>query len=133
MVQPLNPTTRIILIAEFIVAIYMLIALTTSEYESFKVERYIEEFEDYNQELAMSNDELKNDYAYFTSPEYQEKVAKQNFGLINPGEEVLIIPDEKPTSDEAIFEDALKTEKLGYIENLSNPVKWWYFLFKASY
>ncbi len=124
-----SPTTRFILIVEFIVAIYMLIALTTSEYESFRVERYIEEFEQRNQEIAVENTELKDQYEYFTSPEYQEKIAKQNFGLVRPGEEVLIIPESSTVSDEEEYQNKLISERERFYRDLNVPLKWWYFFF----
>lgn len=124
-----SPTTRLVLIVEFIVAIYMLIALTTSEYESYKVEQYIERFEVENQELAIENENLKDEYDYFTSPQYQEKIAKQNFGLINPGEKILVIPEKNKLNDAEQFESELISEKEQFYMEMSNPVKWWYFFF----
>lgn len=132
MARNINPTTKAVLIVEFIVAVYMLIALTTSEYESFKVERYIEEFENRNQEIALENNELQDQYDYFTSPEYQEKIAKQNFGLVRPGEEVLIIPEPVSASDEEEFENKLISERERFYMDLDNPVKWWYFFFQDA-
>lgn len=125
----ISPTTKWILIVEFIIAIYMLIALTTSQFHSYKVERYIEDFERQNEELALQNDELRDDYEYFTSPQYQEKIAKQNFGLINPGEEVLFIPaDEKDVS--RTFDEGVEEQQQEFYRKLSTPKKWWYYFFK---
>lgn len=125
----ISPTTKWILITEFIIAIYMLIALTTSQFHSYKVERYIEDFEKQNEELALQNDELRDDYEYFTSPQYQEKIAKQNFGLINPGEEVLFIPaDEKDVS--RTFDEGVEEQQQEFYRKLSTPKKWWYYFMK---
>ena len=125
----ISPTTKWILIVEFIIAIYMLIALTTSQFHSYKVERYIEDFEKQNEELALQNDELRDDYEYFTSPQYQEKIAKQNFGLINPGEEVLFIPaDEKDVS--RTFDEGVEEQQQEFYRKLSTPKKWWYYFMK---
>lgn len=107
----------------------MLIALTTSQFHSYKVERYIEDFEKQNEELALQNDELRDDYEYFTSPQYQEKIAKQNFGLINPGEEVLFIPaDEKDVS--RTFDEGVEEQQQEFYRKLSTPKKWWYYFMK---
>jgi len=125
----INPSTKWILIAEFIIAVYMLIALVISQYRSFVVENYIERFEVENQELALVNEDLSDDYEYFTSPEYQEKIAKQNFGLINPGEEVLFIPVSDVLNDDT-FEDAVEQEQKDFYSSLSMPMKWWYYFFK---
>jgi cell division protein FtsB len=125
----ISSTTRIILIVEFIVAIYMVISLTTSEYNSYKIEQYITKFEEDNVKLAEENNQLKDRYEYYTSPEYQEKIAKQNFGLVNPGEKVLIIPESSNLTPAEEFEETVLTERIKFYEELSNPVKWWYYFF----
>lgn len=125
----ISPTTRIILIAEFIVAIYMVVTLTTSEYNSYKIKQYIEKFETDNQVLAHENDQLKYKYDYYTSPEYQEKIAKQNFGLVNPGEKVLFIPEGSNLTPEEEFIDKVVTERIRFYQDLPNAVKWWYYFF----
>lgn len=125
----ITPTARFILIAEFIVAVYMLIALTTSEYNSYKIEQYIQQFESENQLLLEENNTLNDKYEYYTSPEYQEKIAKQNFGLVNPGEKVIIIPDNPDVSPQDEFKNTINTERIKFYRNLSNPVKWWYYFF----
>jgi cell division protein FtsL len=125
----ISSTTRIIIIVEFIVVLYMIIALTTSEYNSYKIQQYITEFEEQNKILAVENDSLKYQYEYFTSPEYQEKIAKQNFGLINPGERVLIIPEAGSLSAEEEFEQTVIHERIKFYQDLPNPVKWWYYFF----
>lgn len=125
----ISNTTRFILIAEFIVAIYMVISLTTSEYNSYKIQQYIEKFEGDNQKLAEENNQLKDRYEYYTSPEYQEKIAKQNFGLVNPGEKVLIIPEKSSLTPEEEFIDTVVTQRVKFYEGLGNPVKWWYYFF----
>jgi cell division protein FtsB len=125
----ITPTARFILIAEFIVAIYMVIALTTSEYNSYKIEQYIKEFEAENQVLLEENNTLNDKYEYFTSPEYQEKIAKQNFGLVNPGEKVLIIPENSNMTAEEEFQNNVSTERIRFYRDLPNAVKWWYYFF----
>lgn len=125
----ITPTARFILIAEFIVAIYMVIALTTSEYNSYKIEQYIKEFEAENQALLQENNTLNDKYEYFTSPEYQEKIAKQNFGLVNPGEKVLIIPENSTLTPVEEFESSISTERIKFYRDLPNAIKWWYYFF----
>jgi hypothetical protein len=60
-----------------------------------------------------------------------EKIAKQNLGLINPGEEVIIIPKNEIDSvggaegpEEEKNEDAY--------QGLSNPQRWWKFFFEKD-
>ena len=64
---------------------------------------------------------------YFTSEEYIDKIAKQNLGLINPGEEVIVLsPD--VLSDEIIVDEGIETDFARY-SGLSNPQQWWEFFF----
>ena len=125
----ISNSTRLILAIEFVVALYMVIALTTSEYNSYKIEQYIKQFEAENELLAQENDTLKDRYEYYTSPEYQEKIAKQNFGLVNPGEKVLIIPETTNLSAEEEFSNTISTERVRFYRSLPNAVKWWYYFF----
>jgi cell division protein FtsB len=125
----ISSTTRAILIAEFLIAIYMVISLTTSEYNSYKIKQYIEKFEVDNLELSEENAQLQNKYQYYTSPEYQEKIAKQNFGLVNPGEKVLIIPEASNISAEDEFLNTVVSERVKFYQELPNAVKWWYYFF----
>jgi len=126
----INPSTKLILIIEFIIAVYMLIALVISQYRSFEVEKYISKFELENQELSLVNEDLSDDYQYYTSPEYQEKVAKQNFGLINPGEEVLFIPAGDNDIDSS-FEESLKQEQKDFYADMTKTKKWWFYFFQS--
>jgi cell division protein FtsB len=127
--KSVSPITKFILIAEFVLAIYMLIALTTSQYNSYRIEKYIQEFEAQNQKLVTENNDLQDKYEYYTSPEYQEKIAKQNFGLINPGEQVLIIPESSVLSDAEEFQNKVLEERVLFYQSLNTPLKWWYFFF----
>ena len=127
--RSVSPLTKFILIAEFLLAIYMLIALTTSQYNSYKIEKYILEFEEQNQKLLQENNALKDKYDYYTAPEYQEKIAKQNFGLVNPGEKVLIIPDSSNLSDAEEFLNSVEEQRVMFYRNLPDPLKWWYLFF----
>lgn len=129
MSRKISNTTRAVLILEFIIALYMIISLTTSKYNSYKTLEYIEKYKLENEKLAEENSKLEEQYEYYQSAEYQEKIAKQNFGLINPGEKVLIIPEKSVQTPEEEFNDTVINEKIIFYQGLSNPIKWWYYFF----
>jgi cell division protein FtsB len=120
-------TTKIILFVEFFLLAYMLYVLSTSLYKSYQIDRFIQTAEMENAKLEKANASLIEDYEYYRSDAYKEKIAKQNFGLVRPGEEVIIIaPDDRtPVTDQ---QRTLKASQ-DYYESLSNPRKWFYFFF----
>lgn len=120
-------TTKIILIVEFILLAYMFYVLSTSLYKSYEVDRFIKEYEDQNTQLEETNNALAEDYEYYDSDAYKEKIAKQNFGLVRPGEEVIIlVPDniEKVPDDQRAAQISRQ-----YYRGLSNPRRWFLFFF----
>lgn len=123
-------TTKIILIAEFVLLAYMLYVLSVSLYRSYQIDRVIKETEDKNARLEHENQTLGEDYEYYSSDAYKEKIAKQNFNLIRPGEEVIVLaPQEKQfLTDE---EKAVQGSKQ-YYQKLSNPQKWFHFFFERD-
>lgn len=121
---------RLVLIVGFFVVAYMLYNLTVSIYENYQIEKHITEFEARNAELKEENEQKLADFQYYTSEEYVEKVAKQNLGLINPGEQVVVIPDEDLI---VLSEDAEEQRVAEQIRaSWSTPKKWWKFFFSSN-
>ncbi len=122
--------TRLVLIVGFFVLAYMLYNLTVSIYSNYQIEKHIAEFQNRNMELADENKKKLEDFQYYTSKEYMEKIAKQNLGLINPGEKVIIIPDK----DLVIVSE--QEDRTAIAEQMraswSNPKKWWKFFFSSN-
>lgn len=120
-------TTKVILMVEFILLAYMLYVLATSLYKSYQVDQFIQTAGLENKKLEQANEGLIADYEYYRSDAYKEKIAKQNFGLIRPGEEIIVLAPEgdKYLSPE---ERAAKSTR-EYHGSLSTPRKWFLFLF----
>lgn len=106
----------------------MFYVLSTSLYKSYQVDRFIKAAEEENQKLEETNSKLTEDYEYYRSDAYREKIAKQNFGMVRQGEEVIIlVPDDteaSPTDDQRAAEASKQ-----YYKGLSNPKKWFLFFF----
>jgi cell division protein FtsB len=118
------------LVIGFFVVAYMLYNLTVSIYENYQIEEHIVEFEKRNQALAEENKQKLEDLQYYISEEYIDKVAKQNLNLINPGEKVIVIPDENlivlsEDEDTAILSEQIRSA-------WSTPKKWWKFFFSTN-
>jgi cell division protein FtsB len=121
---------RLVLIVGFFVVAYMLYNLTVSIYDNYRIEQHIVQFETRNAELLEENQTKLEDFQYYTSQEYVEKIAKQNLGLINPGEKVIIIPDEDLVILTEAEDSAALNEEIR--ATWSTPKKWWKFFFSYN-
>ncbi|OIP81398.1 hypothetical protein COT83_02590 [Candidatus Peregrinibacteria bacterium CG10_big_fil_rev_8_21_14_0_10_44_7] len=119
--SPFN-VARIIIILGFFFVAYMLYNLTVSIYENYQIDTHIQTFQEKNSELESENLEKIESYQYYTSDMYVEKVAKQNLGLINPGEKVIVITEE---DNNTILEaEYAESQTLAMRNSWSNPRKW---------
>lgn len=125
----IKKNVKILLIAEFFIAIYMIATLARSEYNSNQIEKYIENLEVQNQGIVQENDKLRSDFEYYTSPQYKEKMAKQNQGKVNLGEKVLIVLNEEST--EPVDSLNLVPDKVLENKNMKNWKKWWSYFTEA--
>lgn len=120
--------TKLVIIAEFCLVAYLLYSLTSNVYQGYQIDKYITQFEEENQRIAADNAKMSDDYDYYTSTQYIDKIAKQNLGLINSGEEVVIVAPEDKMILENQAEAQQEAQELS-IYALSNPQKWWKFFF----
>ena len=118
---------RIIVIVGFVIVAYMLYSLTVSIYENYQIDVHIQSFEAKNLELQEENLEKLDSYQYYTSDMYIEKIAKQNLGLINPGEEVIVITEED--NDTILETEYEETQTMAMRNSWTNTRKWWEFFF----
>jgi len=58
-----------------------------------KIDLQIRRFEAENTKISLENKELLHDLRYLESPQYRDKWAKENKGLAQPGEKVLIVEE----------------------------------------
>ncbi len=123
-------TTKMVIIIEIVLLAYMLYVLSTSLYKSYQVDKFISTAADENKRLEQQNTMLIEDYEYFGSAAYKEKIAKQNFNLVRPGEEVIVLlPDTTHATPQETQEDQVYAYTSKYYQSLSNPQKWYLFLF----
>jgi cell division protein FtsB len=128
MALKLHPTSNIaklIIIVELVLVVYLLNTLTVSVYRGYQIDQVIKDFERENQRIEAENKQKAEDYDYYTSENYIEKIAKQNLGLVNPGEEVIIIPG---AGDKQVAPNSSDPDKID-LSDLENQEKWWIFFF----
>lgn len=122
--------TKLIIIVEFALVSYLLYSLTKNIYNSYQVDQVIESFQEENAMIEEENRKKIEDYLYFTSEEYIDKIAKQNLGLIDNGEEVIVLAqDQSKMVNDGEDSGDYKGNVLGKRGRMSNPEQWWDFFF----
>lgn len=118
-----------IIIVEFLVVSYLLYTLTKSVYQSYQIDQDINNFKMQNDQIAQQNKQKEADYSYYSSDAYIEKIAKQNLGLVNPGEQVIVIPSSDSGSTGIVGGTQQDQNQDSNVQVLSNPQKWSKFFF----
>lgn len=121
-----------VIIIEFLVVSYLLYTLTVSVYKSYQIDRHIANFKKENDQIAEQNRQKEADYNYFSSEAYIEKIAKQNLGLINPGEEVIVVPNTNNNTNDITADIKNNMETAVRVRSLNNSQKWWKLFFDIS-
>jgi cell division protein FtsB len=128
--QPSNITNFIIL-GLILLSAYLLYSLTLAFYKSHQIDIYIEDFEHENEKIEQENESLIDEFDYVTSDAYIDKILKQNKGLINPGEEVIVIASNigiEGNGDDPYYNSYGQRD----LEKLSNVEKWRIFIFEEN-
>lgn len=119
-------TLQLVVVGGFLTFMFVLFALAKSVYQDYKLELDIEAFEAAVNELEVLARQKPHDVLYYQSEEYKDKYAKENLNLINPGEKLIIIPqDEKIVKTEVVI-DRFSLDKL---VQLPNRTQWWEYFF----
>lgn len=122
--------TKIIIIAGLVMVAYMIYSLTVSIYGSYQIDQHIANFEAKNEKIRQENLQKLDDYKYYTSEAYIDKIAKQNLGLVNPGEEVVVLTEGETISLPEMEEKMIAKQRS--MANWGNPKKWWHFVFDEN-
>ena len=121
-----------VIIGEFFLVSYLLYTLTVSIYKSYQIDQHIKAFEDENSRIEQENRQKSEEYDYYSSDAYVEKLAKQNLNLVKPEEEVIIIPN-SAVDDNGLVGGTTDNSDNSYVDKLSNPQKWWKFFFDNTH
>lgn len=86
-------TPRFWLILMLLFGAYMAYAYITGFIEIARLERAIAAVEEEIERVTLENEALRRELARLQSPEYIEKVAREELGLVMPGETAVIIAE----------------------------------------
>ncbi|MBI5411740.1 septum formation initiator family protein [Candidatus Peregrinibacteria bacterium] len=117
---------QIIIIVSFLIFFYVFLSFATSVYRDYNLESHIEKFDSDVRRLETLVYSKPAEVKYLESIQYKDKYAKENLNLINPGEKVIVIPQEDPVVF-ARGPDTHSTPK--DILSLSHPQQWWQYFF----
>ena len=117
---------QLVIVGGFLVFLYIFFALATSIYRDYKLEVSIQEFENEIDRLADMAYQKPKDIEYYQSEQYKDKYAKENLNLLNPGEKLIIIPQEERIVKSEVAVDRFYHS--GVLE-LPNRNQWWEYFF----
>ena len=85
--------TSLLIAGTFFFALLLAFSWGSSLMKDAKIDLQIRRFEAENTKISLENKELLHDLRYLESPQYRDKWAKENKGLAQPGEKVLIVEE----------------------------------------
>lgn len=103
-------------------------SLSKEVYRKHQISGQINKLKSEVEELEKNNKGLTDIIQYFESDDYVEKEARKKLNLAKPGENVVVITGEKDKTKENL-EPAKKDNSAANQKEISNPLKWWKYLF----
>ena len=119
--KDLEPVSKQLTIAVGLTVVgFMAFGLILSYYRNVLFDQTLVDMKGQNNGLRASIEEGYRSLEYYKSSQYKDKYAKENLGLVNPGEKVLII--QKPTvplnTNEEISEMQKEQREAAFLELL---------------
>ncbi len=128
-------SSRVFIIIGICFLVFIGFSLGKETYRNYQIEKEIQALEEEISSIEKNNDNLTHLIEYFKTESYQEKEARQKLGLQKEGEKVVVITEENIEPEELEMESAEnsvqafnQSEEIQK-EEISNPRKWWNFIF----
>ena len=126
-----NFPAYILLITGIVATVYLLFIFSNSLWDAQRKERLYEEFQKDIQRLEEENKTLLERYSFQNTEQFIDKYAKSNLGRVNPGEKVIVLPEE-PTEGVLDFDGLTEEEvQLAILRNRPIREQWWHFFFEG--
>ncbi len=117
----------IFFIAGIVLAIFISSSAVREAYRSRKIEKEVEGLRQEAKRIQNENEQLTERIAYFETPEFQEKIAKEKLNLQKPDETVVVVK-QGVKKEEAVAGETIAVEDQQ--REVPNYLKWWNFFFK---
>jgi len=121
-------SSRLVAIIGLFIIIYASIGLAKITWQNYKINQKISSLEKELKEMEEENFELKNKILYYRTNAYKERLAREKLNLQKPGEIVVVIPDNLPTTEKKEKTSSKEPKK----ETKKNYQKWWDYFFGPS-
>jgi len=124
------PPTDILTVMGITVAIFFLLAFGGKALEGYRLHRYNEQLRAEIAELQEQQEELKAKLEYVQSPQYVEKVAREEYRWVQPGDKLVIpIYREAPAAAATATPAASQGQDMPGAETASHWPEWQELLF----
>lgn len=125
---------RLTIVGGLTVVAIMAFGLAQSAYRNLLFEQTLTELKEQNQRITEAIETGYRDLEYYRSSQYKDKYAKENLGLINPGEHVLFIASSPlhpfdPVPNPDILRDAQEAAYQEILRQMPVLEHWRLFLF----
>ena len=98
-------------------------------YRNKKIEVEVEALQQEAKRIQIENDSLSKKIAYFETPEFQEKIAKEKLNLQKPDENVVVV---KPSIEKEQTPDLEQKNEQSEVLQIPIYKKWLNFFFKYN-
>ncbi len=121
--------SRLFLLFAFLLTLAFAIGFARAYFKDYAFREEVKRLETEFNTLQKKNIETLEMLKYASSTAFLEDVARLDLNMKKPGEQVLFLEDsqKKEVSSEAEVSPTTKSR-----QELSNPVKWWYYFIHAS-
>lgn len=119
--------SRFVMTVGSILLLYVIVSTGQALWQNYQLNKEMVKLREKNAELKLTNAYLQNLIAYRKTDSFKDKEARSKLNFQKPGEVVLIIPDdnvERFSEGNAVMKN--KQEKP---RELTNPEKWWKYIF----
>ena len=96
-------------------------------YRNRKIENDIEQLQQEAKRIQTENNDLSSRIAYYETPEFQEKIAKEKLNLQKNDEKVVVV---RPSIGKQEQVAGPSDEIIEVDQEMPNFIKWWNFFFK---
>jgi biopolymer transport protein ExbB/TolQ len=117
---------RLMMTMGTVLLVYMLVSTAQAIWQSYQIDKELVHLRDENADLKLLNKYLQNLIAYRQTDSFKDKEARAKLNYQKQGEAVLIIPED---DIERFTEGNIKDQETKTKRELTNPEKWWQFIF----
>lgn len=118
----------IVKILIFVVVVYIIFSISKSIWQNWQMTQEIRKTDELITILTEKIQTLKNQIIYFQTETFRELEARKRLGLKKANENVLLVPENVDTVKNNNSTNNVVQNQTG--DNISNPIKWWQYIFE---